>query len=306
MKKRPKFRQTPDQQRETRRKIAAVTVQDRMGLDEEWLDPDAPIQIPAALPEFTGQNLPTSDRKDVLECLRPLEDGGCHRGVLYWCLARLGEREIKPRTDGKGDAPGGGGATTTLPKPLVLPMLATREDMAEVASKAQSMLDTIKKHWDELMLAADALAEGCPLPAGISTEPAFDPSESLNVLQATLRWVRDLAERWQTPAQTTLMKSKGVLYLLTYASMRASPVPGPVDQKDAGTRLQGAAPAFQPLAHRHAATIARIIGIYCEMEIAPGDLIAKLAGFRREHPELARKLESLLRHVEAAARQENL
>jgi hypothetical protein len=295
---------TPDQQRETRRKIAAATIQERMGLDEEWLDPDAPIQIPTELPEFPGQNLTSHDREDLQRHLRLLEDGGCHRGVLNWCLARLGEREIKPRPDSKARVSESGSSKAILHKPLVLPKLATREDMQEVANGARSMMTTISKYRDELMLAADALEEECPLPEGILTEAAFDPSESINVLQASLCWVRDLAERWLTPSQTTLMKSKAVLYLLTYVSIRASAVANPVEQKSAGARLQGAGGDFPRLRHRQASTITGMIGIYCEMEIEPSDLIAKLAGFRRDHPDLLRKLVSLLTYVEATAHRE--
>jgi hypothetical protein len=75
---------TSEERKEVRRKIAGVTVQDRMGLDEEWLDPDTTVDLPTELPEFEGQGLTPIDREDLEKYLDRLEEGGCNRGILYW------------------------------------------------------------------------------------------------------------------------------------------------------------------------------------------------------------------------------
>ncbi len=61
----PKLPRTAEQKKEVRKKIARVMVQDRMGLNEEWLDPDTRIELPLQLPEFEGQGLTPMDRRDL-------------------------------------------------------------------------------------------------------------------------------------------------------------------------------------------------------------------------------------------------
>lgn len=223
--------------KEVRRKIAGVTVQDRMGLDEEWLDPDTTVELPMELPEFEGQGLTPIDREDLAKFLDRLEEGGCNRGVLYWCLGRLGETEGKAQPVDRVGVPAKGKARAKLRKRIALPKLATREDMAEVASKVNAAKSVIWKFRDELLLASDALEGECPLPGGILTEEAVDAAEALTHLNDSLRWVRDLAECWQTPSQTTLLKSKGVLYLLEYVSMTTRDMPGTEHRKPQDKRV---------------------------------------------------------------------
>ena len=292
---------TSEERKEVRRKIAGVTVQDRMGLDEEWLDPDTTVDLPTELPEFEGQGLTPIDREDLEKYLDRLEEGGCTRGILYWCLGRLGEREGKPQSADVGRIPAKEEPQGKLRRRIKLPKLATREDMADVASAAKSAAHAIWKYKGELLLAADALEMDCQPPSGFVTESAFDAVESLNVLMDSLRWVRELAENWQTPSQTTLMKSKGVLYLLAYVSMKTLAKPSLEARNGKVEQLHGAPADLKKLKRGHADTISRLIGIYCELEIEPGDLITKLEGFRREHPVLNRKLVDLLAHMDAPA-----
>jgi hypothetical protein len=279
-----------------------------MGLDEEWLDPDTTVELPMELPEFEGQMLTPVDREDLEKYLDRLEEGGCNRGVLYWCLRRLGETEGKAHpVDGVGGA-AKMESGAKLRKRIALPKLATREDMAEVVSKVKAVKSAIWKFRDELLLASDALKGECPLPGGMLTEEAVDAVEALTHLNDSLRWVRDLADYWHTPSQTTLMKSKGVLYLLEYlleyVSMTTRDMPGTEHRIPQDKRAPEKGVDSQRLKRKNATTIAGLIGIYCEMEIEPPDLSAKLEGFHREHPELSAKLVDLLRHMEAAAKKD--
>lgn len=97
------------------------------------------------------------------------------------------------------------------------------------------------------------------------------------------------------------MKSKGVLCLLAYVSMKTRATPSIEAKESKHKRPHGAPADPKKLKHEHASAVARLIGICCELEIEPRDLITKLEGFRREHPVLNRKLLDLLAHMEASA-----
>jgi hypothetical protein len=96
--------------------------------------------------------------------------------------------------------------------------IATREDMASVAGSARAARRHIHRHKPELSLIAEA--SRIVLPVGTSTS-AENPEDALVLLEAALSWVARLADTYTAPMETTLVKSKGLLYLTLYVSLYA-------------------------------------------------------------------------------------
>jgi hypothetical protein len=186
---------------------------------------------------------------------------GCRRPVIYFCLEELspvavairaGRRRVSvPRKDGEYDL---------LPEREREPRpRPAREDLEEVRAKTDAARRVIHRYRRELELVADACerhasatawerlsaeknklpdagkSEGAEaersehpeagiseyrLPRGIWTSPK-DGGDALALLMDSLTWASSLAEAYWAPYETTLLKSKGLLYLTAYVGEHA-------------------------------------------------------------------------------------
>src|SRR5260370_657111 len=84
-----------------RKRISDVLLAERLGLDEEWLDPDnivhLPQSLPQTLPQGGGRKMSVAEVRDLEKYLDNMVTGGCHRSVLYWCLEQLGPKSDRAR-----------------------------------------------------------------------------------------------------------------------------------------------------------------------------------------------------------------
>jgi hypothetical protein len=285
-----------------RRRISEQLLIERLLLDEEWLHPDnVHIQFPTCLPKRVRKGKTLSEIREIEKELDQLVEHGCHRGVLYWCLARLGPREDWLRLGGK-EVPPFEESGETVPR-RVSYRLATREDMAALANQVKATLGLIHRFRKELLLGAEALGDDCPLPEGLVTGGPCDPLDAHFLLKASLVWVQQLATCWATPTETTLMKSKGILYLLAYAAM--FPGAGTRDLKKKGAaakKAEGAGSRSPVLKRRTAERIAQIAHLHGGLDLPAADLITKLRRFQGDYPDLYARLADLLKHLDEAAR----
>jgi hypothetical protein len=284
-----------------RKRISEQLLIERLLLDEEWLDPDnVHVQFPTCLPKRILKGKKPLEIREIEKELDQLVEHGCHRGVLYWCLARLGPREDWLRLGGK-EVPPFEESGETAPR-RVSYKLATREDMATLANQAKATAGLIHRFRKELLLSAEALGNDCPLPEGLMTDGPCDPLDAHFLLKSSLIWVQQLAACWATPQETTLVKSKGILYLLAYAAM--FPAAGTRDPKngDAPKKADEARSRSQVLQRRTAESIAQIAHLHSGMDLPPADLITKLRRFEGDHPDLYARLLGLLKHLDEVAR----
>jgi hypothetical protein len=284
-----------------RKKISEQLLIERLRLEEEWLDPDNICKdFPTRLPKSIRQQRSPAEIKDLKKALDQLSKRGCHMGVLYWCLNRLGPRADWLRRGGE-EIPPLVEDSQTVSMPTEPRKLATREDMAHLIRQVKSTAKTIYRFRRELLLSADALGDDCPLPESFLGEGPSDSIDSLYLLRASLRWVLQLAEYWETPYEATLMKSKGILYLLAYVSIYADASASHPNERLHAKRSR-AAKDSRILTSRDAETISQIAYLYCRMDLPPADLIAKLEAFQSDHAMPYARLVDKLAHVDGAAR----
>jgi|ERR1039458_4225016 transcriptional regulator with XRE-family HTH domain len=211
-------------ERINRKGISEELLAEVLGLDESWIDrleENGVLREKSyaldQLPEFIRTMLNEDEVKNVELRIDQLVDAGCQRSVLYFCLDQLSpsSEEIRAGFEWRGvDLEGSGEYTRQKQKRP----LATREDMALVASTAKAARLQIHRYQRELSLAAGASARA--LPRGFSTR-VEDPEDTLLLLKSCLTWVAGLAESYTAPMETTLVKSKGLLYLTLYTSLIA-------------------------------------------------------------------------------------
>jgi hypothetical protein len=282
-----------------RKRISELLLIERLHLDQEWLDPEnVGGRLPKGLPRRLKKRSPR-EIKEVEQRLDQLVARGCNRRVLYWCLARFGPREDFFRR----------GGTKVLPLEddelgevkFVFSKLATREKIAPLVEHSTNALEYVRKFRKELLLAADVLMEECPLPEDPWAEGPCDPVEALTQLQSSLKWVRQLASCWATPQETTLMKSKGILYLLVYVAIHSEPVNAGI--REPRRKKRGKAHTTEPpkLMPETAKSIAHIAFLCGEMDLVPADLPIKLKRFRKEHPTLHARMVDLLATLDTTA-----
>jgi hypothetical protein len=180
--------------------------------------------------------------------------------------------------------------------------LATREDMAALVNQVKATAGQIHRFRKELLLCADALGNECPLPEGLMTDGPCDPLDAHFLLKSSLIWVQRLAECWAKPQATTLVKSKGILYLLAYAAMFPGDGSRDSTKADAGKAPDGARSRSHVLERRTEERIAQIAHLHSGMDLSAADLITKLRRFQDDHPDLYTRLVSLLKHLDAAVR----
>jgi hypothetical protein len=285
-----------------RKRISEQLLIERLFLNEEWLDPaNVHVQFPTRLPKGMRKAKEPSEIWDIEKELDQLVEHGCHRGVLYWCLARLGPREDWLQLGRKEVPPFEESGESA---PLMVPHeLAKREDMAALANQVKATAAQIHRFRKELLLCADALGHECPLPEGLMTDGPCDPLDAHFLLKSSLIWVQQLAACWATPQVIPLVKSKGILYLLVYVAMfPGAGTRGSKKKGGAAKKAGGRGSRSQPLKLGTASGIALIANLYSGMKLPAPDLITKLRRFQKDHPNLYARLVNLLEHLDKAAR----
>jgi hypothetical protein len=283
-----------------RKKITEQVLIERLFLDEEWLDPDnADIRFDERLPASIRRQKSSTVIREIEQYVDRLVDHGCHRGVIYWCLERLTPEEEQFRFKG---------ASTPVPeeneRPGVRPIpgrtLATREKLSPLISGLRSVSGMVQRYKRELLFTADAFEREIPLPEGLLTEGPSDPADAMLLLQSCLKWARKLAENWAAPQLTTIMRSKGILYLVAYASMRSTSDQG--KRGRASRRKAEARPdSTMVLRRADARVITHLVDTCSGIAIHEDDLISKLRGFQSDHPLLYARLLHLMEHLHTAA-----
>lgn len=264
-----------------RKKIAERLLQERLGLDEDWLNRDdgGNAHLPSALPRFLAQRLSRPALKALEEDLARLVEAGCRRQALYFCLAQL-----NPEADWSR-------------KQLV----ATKEDMEAIANNSKAARKLIHRYRDELLLAASASPQG--LPGGMFvTLP--DPDETLSVLTNSLTWLCSLAESYAKPFEKTLLKSKGLLYLTLYVFLHADSRRSRArdSQRQIGDSVVPARrskPAVPSPDH----ALASVARLCTSKRWSPSDLREKLKRFQRDFPSLYAKMKSKMLELHAHSTQ---
>jgi len=272
-----------------RRRIAQRLVGERLGIERGWEDSALAPATFGDLPDFGEPKLSPEEASKIEAFIAKLIDLGCNRYVVYWCIQELLTDADRLR--------GGGGA------------MATREDMAGLSKRIQGAEELIRRYSKELLLVAEACPDEHPLRSGWETFPAPIPAETMHDLLDHLTWVKGLAEAWKSPNVNSLMKNKGLLYLLAYALLhseeRLEPKTGKKQQK----------PSTQPppyrLARERANIVAEIAFAYrwkgteeedprrhYDKSYSAEDLQDKLQDFCTEHPSLFKNMLSLLEALE--------
>jgi len=226
-------------------------------------------------------------------------------------------RARRPRAPGEesqaADSPKAGSSDEEeIPAATVRRRLAPAEELEAVTNAARKAKDVIHRYQRELLLVADAadrtkldrlkaeahdrlklnpraaeVADRAELdwPRRTVTVPEYT-EDALELLNESLAWVSSLAEAYTAPFETTLLKSKGLLYLTAYRDCM-------VDAK----KIQGRARARLDKA---VADLANLVVGEPDKQWSPTDLREKLQEFRQDHERLywllRRKLADLHRH----------
>lgn len=273
--------------KQDRKRIDDVLLRDRLGLDEDWLnrDEDGVPHLPSALPRFiTHQG---RERVTELEVsLERLVAAGCRRKVLNFCLQQLSPGAERLRHGQEWESVLGQENSDPESLQLKALKLATREDLESVVNNADKTLKEIRKYRREILLTADLTKH--PLPTVLVAEPP-DAGEVISLLLKSLAWVRVLAKSYTAPFETTLLKSKGLLYLTLYVSICADPE----RLKKSQHRAETTHPASRSRRERRGKrdflpdhALAHVASFCTGDHWAPSDLYAKLKGFRKDHSSL--------------------
>ncbi|SPE25277.1 hypothetical protein SBA5_490054 [Candidatus Sulfotelmatomonas gaucii] len=289
-------------ERTNRKAISEALLAEKLGLNDSWIERweengawREESCAPDQLPEFIRQKLNRGELKEVEEKVDQLVAAGCQRSVVYFCLQQLSPAAEWSRSGGHLEgvqAQQGEELASQKQKRAI----ATREDMATVASNARAARKEIHRHKYELSFTAEALR--CALPVGFSTS-AENPEDALLLLESALSWVAKLADAYATPMVSTLIKSKGLLYLAMYVGRHAD------ERKLCGQRTDSvladskkasgdrrARRTHLPAANVLVNLLSMIMG--ADQSWSPSELKEKVKSFRQDYPRLYRLLEMKL------------
>lgn len=290
----------------SRKAISEALLADRLGLNEPWIERWEENGIwreessaPTELPRFICEKLQKGEIKDAQHRIDQLVAAGCQKAVIYFCLEQLSPAAEWIRSGGQDKvarAKASGYEFQEQKKPI-----ARREDLALVASKARAARKQIHKHKRELCLMFDAVTD--LLPRGISTATE-SPEDALLLLDASLSWVTRLADSYVAPMETTLMKSKGLLYLTLYvfthadkSRLRSPKINSVLKDNKKATYSSLARRAVEAPGNVLAELISRV-----SLDQWPtADLKEKVASFKRDHPRLYKLLEQRLTELHTLA-----
>jgi hypothetical protein len=282
-----------------RKRITEQVLMERLSLDEEWLNPDnLPLHFHQQLPRSLQRDKSPATIRDIERDVDRLVAVGCDRGVVYWCLEQLTGEEEEFRMRGALipvlEEDEHSGRVPMRQRPL-----ATQEDMLPLINRVRSASRFIEKYKRELMFTAEGFMEQIPLPEAPLMEGPSDPSDALLLLKSALLWARRLAEHWAAPQLSTVMRSKGTLFLAAYASLHSGSKTLRI--KSRAARGLPAANNAVFLARPHARVVVRLIDVCGGIAIHEDDLVAKLKDFYADYPLLYNRLISLLNHLHREA-----
>ena len=182
--------------------------------------------------------------------------------------------------------------------------LAIREDLEAVANTAKAFRKQIHRYQRELFLVAES--SNYPLPVGFECRPKT-AIEALDFLQDSLTWVESLVDAYIAPMETTLLKSKGLLYLALYVSMFAD------SKKLLGSRpsdftRDSSKPSETVVARRTLLAgdpLTNLVKALTgkEKDWSVSDLHRKLADFKEDQPRLYKRLAEKLKELHDFASQ---
>lgn len=308
-----------------RKRINEALLADRLGINEEWIERweergkiREEFHMPDRLPTFICRSY-KKEIKDIEGAVERLVTLGCQRRVIYFCLAQLSPEATRLRAGLEREPVFG-----IAPKDVVMDAdyftsetrpLAAREDLKELANTAKAARKKIHRYQRELFLVAES--SNYPLPVGFVCQPKT-ATEALMLLQDSLTWAAELAGTYTAPMETTLLKSKGLLYLTLYVSMyadskklrgsRIDSLHRDSSKPSDSVRARGTHVAGEPLTN----LAVMLAGKHNASEEVEGkddkghkndvawstsDLHRKLANFREDHPKLYKKLVAKLKEL---------
>lgn len=289
-------------ERTNRKAMSEALLAERLGLKDPWIDrwdENGTLReetcAPDELPSFITSRLGPQLVKKFEDGVDQLVKAGCQRSVVHFCLLqlsplaekqRLGQRRVgvqaRPREE--------------LDAQAHRKQIATREDMASVASSARAARKQIQKQQHELLLLADISKSALPRGFFAIAEHSED---ALLTLKAALTWVERLADSYTAPMETTLMKSKGLIYLTLYVTEHANE--RELRSSEISTLLKdGKRPTNGVRARRKFTpgnVLANLVSSVSEKPWSIGDLKTKLRSFGRQHPSLHELLSQRLNEL---------
>jgi hypothetical protein len=286
-----------DSKPDNRRRMMELLLMERLGLEEECLDPGFIADLPEAPPVPDQKIQPGKWLAEVEKHLDQLVKGGCKRRVLYWCLERLGNMADRARagevrhSEAFDDSPERSWISITK--------LPTREHMKTVSNQLEAALEVIRRHKDELLLVSSVLGDSVALPAGgmMSEGPSTD-IDAVLMLRHSLVWARKLADSWQGLNEKQWIKSMGPLFLLEYVWFCTK-----LDTQSGHTKKSVGLHKKTKLTRvdvPNAMAIACLVDIYCEKGPTHEDLIDKRQDFQQRYPGLHKRMLALFRTLEGS------
>ncbi|MFZ3330289.1 MAG: hypothetical protein WA197_06630 [Candidatus Acidiferrales bacterium] len=217
---------TPKPKAIDRKRISEALLADRLGLNEEWIERweergkiREESHMPDGLPAFIHMNYKEGEIEEIKSRIERLVAAGCRQQVVYFCLAQLSPETTRLRAGvEKQPVFRNEQEDAIMYTDYERRLLATREDLEAVANTAKAVRKKIHRYQRELFLVAESSTYR--LPVGFECRPK-NAIEALDLLQDSLTWLEALADAYTAPMETTLLKSKGLLYLTLYVSMFA-------------------------------------------------------------------------------------
>ena len=296
----------PGSKKIDRKKIEEALLADRLGLTEDWLDREdkelwldhddkGRANLPDQLPAFIQEGHTRKELAGLEQEIDQLVSAGCHRQVIYFCLEQLSPEAQEIRSGQESaSTPGKDGEDNVLSKRTRA--LATSEDMEAVTHNAKAARSLIQRYQRELLVVAETGQHN--LPMGMMTAPE-NAVDALALLEASLTWVSNLAGAYTAPFETTILKSKGLLYLTAYVSMYAkrSALRAPQHRAErAISRPRASEVRAKKDVPKHDNALAHVATV-CTGKVggwSPSDLFAKLEKFQADYPRLHARLRANL------------
>lgn len=268
-------------------------------MGDEWVDPDNIGHLPTKPPPGDWRKRTSAESFDLRGYIEQLVQAGCHRQVLYWCLQQMNRAANKVRMGAVRKAVLMAGEVDhdliTVDHPL-----ATGDDMQDLTNKVQAATEMISRYENELLIAANVLLDNPQLRRDLTEFEEVAPDEAMLMLRSLLHWIKRLAQVWPAPNMNTLMKSKGLLFLLAYVRVcekRTTASPRPSRRKKPSKQTSP-----DRLSVEHANTVAHIALLHTGEKFTPDNLVDKLQDFHKTHPTLHNRMMGLLERLEEVAR----
>lgn len=127
-----------------RKRIATLLLAQRLGLNEDWRDPDFRISLPSKAPRPAPRTFSPAESEELKASVERLVAIGCQKRVIYWCLAELGPSANKVRLGQRNRVEVNADENKNR-EYVVTPATATREDMQALARKLATVAKEIHR-----------------------------------------------------------------------------------------------------------------------------------------------------------------